>query len=127
MITKMGNDEVTVHLISKVSLDYFPDNTLTSFRNFCDEDIALDGDWRVALSENIFPTKSVNFDYEDFTCIKASEVLDSKFNDGNRNTISRPYCGEKFFIKSLEFIFIEHLVKTKLKDKNCQEITNMSN
>ena len=53
----MGSDECTVHLISTASLDYFPDNTLASFRNFCKEEIALDGDWRVALSEIIFPTK----------------------------------------------------------------------
>ena len=56
----MGSDEFTVHLISTASMDYFPDNTLASFRNFCKEEIALDGDWRVALSEIIFPTKLNN-------------------------------------------------------------------
>ena len=29
----MGSDEFTVLLISTASMDYFPDNTLTSFRN----------------------------------------------------------------------------------------------
>ena len=57
IITKMGSDEFTVHLISTASVDYFPDNTLASFRNFCKEEIALDGGWRVALSEIIFPHK----------------------------------------------------------------------
>ena len=47
----MGSDEFTVHLISTASMDYFPDTTLASFRKFCKEEIALDGDWRVALSE----------------------------------------------------------------------------
>ena len=56
----MGSDEFTVHLISTASMDYFPDNTLASFRNFCKEEIALDGDWIVALSEIIFPTKLNN-------------------------------------------------------------------
>ena len=30
----MGSDEFTVHLISTASMDYFPDNTLASFRSF---------------------------------------------------------------------------------------------
>ena len=128
----MGSDEFTVHLISTASMDYFPDNTLASFRNFCKEEIALEGDWRVALSEIIFPTKLNNVTDEEFTYFRASEVVASKSNAGNRNTISRPYYGEKVFIKSGEYTFIEQLIneiKTKLKDKihfdaSPQEITN---
>ena len=93
----MGSDEFTVHLISTASMDYFPDNTLASFRNFCKEEIALDGDWRVALSEIIFPTKLNNVTDEEFTYFRASEVVASKSNAGNRNTISRPYYGEKVY------------------------------
>ena len=73
----MGSDEFTVHLISTASMDYFPDNTLVSFRNFCKEEIALDGDWRVALSEIIFPTKLNNVTDEEFTYFRASEVVAS--------------------------------------------------
>ena len=128
----MGSDEFTVHLISTASMDYFPDNTLASFRNFCKEEIALVGDWRVALSEIIFPTKLNNVTDEEFTYFRASVVVASKSNAGNRNTISRPYYGEKVFIKSGEYTFIEQLIneiKTKLKDKihfdaSPQEITN---
>ena len=101
-------------------MDYFPDNTLASFRNFCKEEITLDGDWRVALSEINFPTKLNNVTDEEFTYFRASEVVASKSNAGNRNTISRPYYGEKVFIKSGEYTFIEQLIneiKTKLKDK----------
>ena len=50
----MGNDELTVHLIS---MEHFPEKILASFRNFCKEEIAAEGDWRVALSKIIFPTK----------------------------------------------------------------------
>ena len=99
----MGSDEFTVHLISTASMDYFPDNTLASFRIFCKEEIALDGDWRVALSEIIFPTKLNNVTDEEFTYFRASEVVASKSNAGNRNTISRPYYGENVFIKSGEY------------------------
>ena len=128
----MGSDEFTVHLISTASMDFFRDNTLASFRNFCKEEIALDGDWRVALSEIIFLTKLNNVTDEEITYFRASEVVASKSNAGNRNTISRPYYGEKVFIKSGEYTFIEQLIdeiKTKLKDKihfdaSPQEITN---
>ena len=51
----MGSYEFTVHLILTASMDYFPGNTLASFKIFCKEEIALDGDWRVALSKIIFP------------------------------------------------------------------------
>ena len=112
----MGSDEFTVHLISTASMDYFPDNTLASFRNFCKEEIALDGDWRVALSEIIFPTKLNNVTDEEFTYFRASEVVASKSNAGNRNTISRPYYGEKVFIKSGEYTFIEQLIN-EIKNK----------
>ena len=37
----MGSDEFTLHLISTASIDYFPGNTLASFRNFCKEEIGL--------------------------------------------------------------------------------------
>ena len=33
-MTKMGNDEFTLHLISTASKDYFPKNILASFRKF---------------------------------------------------------------------------------------------
>ena len=106
----MGSNEFTVHLISTASMDYFPDNTLASFRNFSKEEIiALDGDWRVALSGIIFPTKLNNVTDEEFTYFRASEVVASKSNAGNRITISRPYYGEKIFIKSGEYTFIEKI------------------
>ena len=116
IITKMVSDEFSVHLISTASVDYFPDNTLASFRNFCKEEKALDGNWRVALSETIFPTKLKSVTDEEFTYFRASEKVSSKSNAGNRNTISRPFYGKNFFIKSGEYTFIKQLIdemKTK--------------
>ena len=78
----MGCDEFTVHLISTASMYYFQDNTLASFGSFCSEEIALDGDWRVALSERIFPTKLNNVTDEELTYFRASEVVASKSNAG---------------------------------------------
>ena len=45
--------EFTVHLFSPASLNIFPQNTLSSFKNYFNKEINLEGDWRVALSENI--------------------------------------------------------------------------
>ena len=91
-------------------MDYFPDNTLASFRKFCEKEIVLDGDWRVALSEIIFPTKLNIVTDEEFTYFRASEVVVSTSNAGNRNTISRPGYGEKVLIKRGEYTFIQHFI-----------------
>ena len=92
----MGIDEFTVHLILTALMDYFPDMTWAKFRIFCIEEIALDGDRRVALSEIIFPTKLNNVTDEEFTYFRASNVVAIESNAGNRDTISRPYYGENF-------------------------------
>ena len=128
----MGKDVFSVHLISTSSMDFSPENTLASFRKICKAEIALDGDWRVALSEIIFPTKINNVTDQEITYFRASEKVASKSNAGNRNKISRPKNGEKVFIKSGEYTFIKQFIneiKTKLKDKthfnaSPQEITN---
>ena len=49
--------EFTVHLVSSASMNIFPQNTLSSFKNYLNEEINLEGDCRVALSEIIFPAK----------------------------------------------------------------------
>ena len=72
-------------------MNYFPDNTLASFRNFCQEELDLDGYWRVALSEMTFPTKLNNVTDHEFTYFRASEVVASKSNAGNWKTTSKPY------------------------------------
>ena len=50
-------NEFTVHLVSSASMNIFPQNALSSFKNYFNEEINLEGDWRVALSEIIFPAK----------------------------------------------------------------------
>ena len=56
MGSKRFEDKFTVHVISSASMEIFDQNTLASFRNFFNDEIHLSGDWRVALSEIIFPT-----------------------------------------------------------------------
>ena len=55
-----GESEFTVHLVSSASMSVFTDNTLASFKNLFSEEIILDCDWRVALSEVIFPAYIYN-------------------------------------------------------------------
>ena len=50
------DDEFTVYVILSASIQIFGSNTLASFRNFLNDEIQLSGDWRMALSEIIFPT-----------------------------------------------------------------------
>ena len=49
-----------MHLLSTASLNIFPDYTLSSFKNQLPQNISLEGDWRVALSEIVFPSRIQN-------------------------------------------------------------------
>ena len=44
-------ESFTIELISNASAQLFPDNTLSSFTNFLPEQLNLDGQWEVAISE----------------------------------------------------------------------------
>ena len=46
----------TVELVSNASEQLFPDNTLSSFTNFLKEQLKLDGQWEVAISETSYPS-----------------------------------------------------------------------
>ena len=58
-------EEFEVHLLSTASMNIFADNALASFKNQLPQNISLEGDWRVALSEIIFPS-NINNVYTDF-------------------------------------------------------------
>ena len=44
-------ESFTIELVSNASAQLFPDNTLSSFTNFLPEQLNLDGQWEVAISE----------------------------------------------------------------------------
>ena len=48
-------EEFSISLVSNASMNIFPDNTLACFVNVFNEEIVLEGDWRVGLQEIIFP------------------------------------------------------------------------
>ena len=53
-------ESFTEDLVSNASAQLFPDNTLSSFTNFLPEQLNLDGQWEVAISELSYPTMYQN-------------------------------------------------------------------
>ena len=53
-------DSFTIELLSNVSGDLFPDNILNSFTNFLPEQLNLEGQWEVAISETSYPSMYQN-------------------------------------------------------------------
>ena len=49
-------DSFTIELVSNASGELFPDNTLSSFTNFLPEQVKLEGQWEVAISEISYPS-----------------------------------------------------------------------
>ena len=53
-------ESFTIELVSNASTQLFPDNTLSSFTNFLPEQLNLDGQWEVAISEISYPSRYQN-------------------------------------------------------------------
>ena len=53
-------DSFTIELVSNASGELFPDNTLSSFTNFLPEQVDLEGQWEVAISEISYPSMYQN-------------------------------------------------------------------
>ena len=49
-----------MELVSNASAQLFPDNTLSSFTNFLPEQLNLDGQWEVAISQISYPSRYQN-------------------------------------------------------------------
>ena len=49
-------DSFTIDLVSNASGELFPDNTLSSFTKFLPEQLNLEGQWEVAISEISYPS-----------------------------------------------------------------------
>ena len=91
MGSKRFEDEFTVHVISSVSMEIFDQNTLASIRNFFNDEIQLSGDWRVALSKIIFPTKIKHVVNGDLIAYSLKGYEDSQRISSDANVISRLY------------------------------------
>ena len=80
-------DSFSIKLVASTSMNIFIDNSLASFENLLSEDIDLQGEQRVALSEITFPSH-FNKVYYKKDKVKASLKL-------AKDKLSRPYDGEK--------------------------------
>ena len=69
-------------------MDFFDQNTLASIRNFLNDEIHLSGDWRVALSEIVFPTKIQHVSNGDLIAYSLKGYEDSQRISSQANVIS---------------------------------------
>ena len=53
-------DSFTIELVSNASGELFPDNALSSVTNFLPEQVILEGQWEVAISEKSYPSMYQN-------------------------------------------------------------------
>ena len=105
-------NEFTVHVISSASMEILGSNTMASFRNFFNDKINLSGDWRLALSEIIFPTKIEHVVNGDLIAYSLKGYEDSQKTSSDANVISRPYNGEKLSFMAGNFHIVNQLLGT---------------
>ena len=70
-------DSFIIELVSNASSELFPDNTLSSFTNFLPDQVNLEGQWEVAISEFSYPSMyqnvtDGNFLFYDAICTKTT-------------------------------------------------------
>ena len=104
--------EFTVHVVSYASMEIFDSNTLALFQNFFNDKIQLAGDWRVALSEIIFPTKIENIVNGNLIVFNLKDYEDSQKMSLRANVISRPHSGQQFSFMPGTFDTVAQLLAT---------------
>ena len=72
-------ESFTIELVSNSSAQLFPDNTLSSFRNFLPEQLNLEGQWEVAISEISYPSRYQKFTEGKFMFLDKKLSKSSKF------------------------------------------------
>ena len=93
-------------------MEIFKENTLAAFRSFFKDEIHLTGDWCVAVSEIIFPTKIDHIRNALLTSYGLSGFEDHQRNSPRANVISRPYNGERLGFRSGTFDTVSQLSAT---------------
>ena len=69
-------DSFIIELVSNDSGEFFPDKTLSSFANFLPEQVNLEGQWAVAISERSYPSlyQNITEGYSKFRDKKLSKT-----------------------------------------------------
>ena len=89
----------------------FPQNTLSSFKNCFNKEFNLEEDWRVALSEIIFPSKINQVNKSDLKMF-FSEGLKFYEKIIPFDAVSRPYGGERAIIGIGSYKNRDHLLRS---------------
>ena len=108
---KQNMIEFTVHLVSSASLNIFPQNILASFKNYSNEDINLESDWRVEISEIIFPAKMNQVNKIDLN-IFSSEGLKFYEKSIPFDAVSRPNREERAIFGTGSYENRDHLLRS---------------
>ena len=98
----------TITLVSPASMNVFKDNTLANFKNLLSEEIYLQGEWRVAVTEIAFPTQINNETDSNIVYFKKDQVLASMKVE--KDKISRPYLGETAKLTKGDYTSIEQIL-----------------
>ena len=109
MSRDFGEGDFTVHLVSSASMGFFTDNTLANFKNLFSEEIILEGDWRVALSEVMFPAFIYNVVDTEVRVYRIKEKLENRRN--SEFTVSKPYIGEGGSVLKGAYENVEELIQ----------------
>ena len=98
----------TSTLVSSPSMNVFEDNTLANFKNLLSEEINLQAEWRVAVTEITLPTQINNITDNKTVYYKKDRVIASmKIEKAKISRSPEPLLGETEKITELEFTSIE--------------------
>ena len=104
----------TITLVSSASRNVFKDNTQALFKNLLSEEINLQGEWRVAVTEITFPTQINNVtDNNNVYYKKDNNIVFYKVIASlkvEKDKISRPYLGETAKLTKGEDTSIEQIL-----------------
>ena len=92
-------------------MNNFPQNTLSSFKNYFNEKINLEGDWRVSLAQIFIPAKINQVKISDLKIFSSAVLM---FYEKNIlfNAVSRPYGGEQAIIGIGFYENRDHLLRS---------------
>ena len=92
-----------IELFSNASAQLFPDNTLSSFANFLPEQLNLDGQWEVAISEISYPLMYQFITEGNFM------FFDKKFSNSSKfcNLETGPYPSITDFVEAMKALIQE--------------------
>ena len=84
-------ESFTTEFVSNASAQLFPDNSLSSFTNFSPEQLNLEGQWEVAISEISYPSLYQNVTEGKFKLFDKKTYKVVKFLQSGTWSLPFPY------------------------------------